>query len=343
MQLSTTSNVHRILVRTPNWIGDAVMTTPAMAAIRYTFPDTEISVLAKPAIAELFQSHPACDRIIIFDKSNGHKGIKGLWRLTRELKQLQFDIAILMQNAFQAAAITFLAGIPIRAGYRTDGRRWLLNYGVPVGSKERQLHHVDYYFNMVKALGIMGPSKHLTLECTKQEFAWSQDIFGQQKYAVIAPGATYGSAKKWKPERFAAVADSLGSQFDLKIVFIGDQGDQATGNQVTAQMQSQPINLIGKTSVRQMLAIISNSRLMVTNDSGPMHVAAAFNTPLIAIFGPTDRQTTSPQSKNARMVYQPLDCVPCLRRHCPTDHACMEAVTVDEVLTAANKLMSETS
>ncbi|MDJ0829485.1 MAG: lipopolysaccharide heptosyltransferase II [Desulfobacterales bacterium] len=342
MRLSKIPNVNRILVRAPNWIGDAVMTTPAMAAIRNTFPDAEISILAKPAIAELFQSHSACDRIIIFDKSNGHKSIQGLWQLTRELKQSQFDMAILMQNAFQAAAITFLAGIPIRAGYRTDGRRLLLNYGIPMGSKERQLHHVDYYFNMVKALGIKGPNKHLTLECTKQETAWSQDTFGQQ-YAVIAPGATYGSAKKWKPERFAAVADSLGNQFDFKIVFIGDQGDQATGNQVAAQMQSQPINLIGKTSVRQMLAIIASSRLLVTNDSGPMHVAAAFNTPLIAIFGSTDHQTTSPQSKNARMIYHRLDCAPCLKRHCPTDHACMEAVTVNDVMATANKLINDTA
>lgn len=149
-------NIKKIMVRSTNWVGDAVMTTPAMGALRAAFPDAEIVVVANPLVSELFNYHPYCDRVIVFDKKGPHKGLVGLWRFTRELQHERFDLAVLLQNAFEAALMALLAGIPRRAGYRTDARRLLLSYGVPVGKSEKQLHHTDYYQQMLQRLGIKG-------------------------------------------------------------------------------------------------------------------------------------------------------------------------------------------
>jgi heptosyltransferase-2 len=156
---------------------------------------------------------------------------------------------------------------------------------------------------------------------------------------AVNPGAAYGSAKRWIPERFAAVADRLAEEFGLRVVLTGGPGEAEIGRDIAAAMKNAPLNLIGSTSVRQMMAVLSLCRLMVTNDSGPMHVAAAFGIPIVAVFGPTDHTTTSPLAGTCRIVRREADCAPCLLRQCPTDHRCMEAVTVDDVLTAARSLL----
>ena len=332
--------VDRIMVRMPNWIGDAVMATPALAAVRAAFPGARITVVANPLVAELFTCHADCDQVIRFDKGRFHAGIRGLWGFCQELRKERFDLAILFQNAFEAAIMSLLAGISRRAGYRTDGRGLLLTAGVPAVDKKHGLHHVDYYLQMLAGLGITGGDGRLRLNLTSDELAGAARQLGPGEWVAVNPGASYGAAKRWIPERFAAVADGLARDFGARIVLTGGPGEVAIGRDIEQAMQGAPLNLIGRTSVRELMAILNHCRLVVSNDSGPMHIAAAFGVPLVAIFGPTDHTTTSPRTDSCRIVRHPADCAPCMLRECPTDHRCMTGVTAGAVLAAAREMWS---
>jgi heptosyltransferase-2 len=168
---------------------------------------------------------------------------------------------------------------------------------------------------------------------------WAAAQLPDGPVATINPGAAYGSAKRWFPERFAAVGDYLAENYGMTVVLTGGPGEAEIGRDIAAAMQTPPLNFIGRTSVRQMMALLAASRIMVTNDSGPMHVGAAFGVPLVAIFGPTDHVTTSPFGTRWELVRKPADCAPCLLRQCPTDHRCMTAVTVEDVNGAVRSLL----
>jgi len=331
-------HIKRICLRATNWIGDAVMTTPAMAALRSAFPTAEIVVVANPPVAELFRHHPYCDRVLVYDKRGGHRGLSGFLRFCGLLRRERFDLAILFQNAVEAALLTFLAGVPRRAGYATDGRRLLLTHAVPVGDAERRLHHTAYYLQMLEVLGIRGGDGCLRLASSEEELAWARTQLGSGVLVAINPGAAYGSAKRWYPDRFAEVGNRLAAEYGARIVLTGGPGEIEIGRDIAAAMSVVPLNLIGKTSVRQMMAILSLCRLVVTNDSGPMHVAAAYGVPIVAVFGPTDHTTTSPLAENCRVIRKEIACAPCLLRQCPTDHRCMEAVGVEDVMAGVREI-----
>lgn len=339
MKTLATNDIRRIMVRSTNWIGDAVMTTPAMGVLRRYFPDAEIVVVANPLVSQLFTHHPYCDRVLVYDKKGKHKGLRGLLGFAAELRAERFDLAILLQNAVEAAILATLARIPRRAGYRTDGRGLLLNHGVSIGEAERQLHHTDYYVRMLERVGISGEAGGLLLQCSDEEQSKARVRLGEETWIAINPGAAYGSAKRWIPQRFAEVGDRLAEIYGVKILLTGGPGEVEIGRDIEQAMNCRPLNMIGKTGVREMMALLSRCRLMITNDSGPMHVAAAFGVPLVAVFGPTDHTTTSPLSDNASMVRKAVDCAPCLLRQCPTDHRCMEAIEVEDVLAAARELL----
>ncbi|WP_435051169.1 lipopolysaccharide heptosyltransferase II [Geoalkalibacter subterraneus] len=337
------ASINKIMVRMTNWVGDAVMTTPALSQVRATFPDAEIVVVANPLVAELFQYHPDCDRVLVFDKKSEHQGLGGFIKFCAQLRRERFDLAILFQNAIEAAFMAAWALIPRRAGYKTDGRGWLLNYGVPAADRKHGLHHTEYYLRMVREIGLSGGDDCLKLALTDDEKQWASQQFSGHPWVAVNPGAAYGSAKRWIPERFAAVADSLAEKHQVQIVLTGGPGEREIGADIENSMHSRPLNLIGQTSVRQMMAVLDRCRLMVTNDSGPMHVAAAFGVPIVAVFGPTDHRTTSPHAQSCRIIRSDADCAPCMLRQCPTDHRCMEAVTVNDVLTAADELLGARS
>jgi len=332
-------NIGKILVRATNWIGDAVMTTPALGAIRAAFPLTEIVLAANPAVAELMTPHPFCDSAIVFDKKGPHAGIGGLWKFCRLIAKERFDLAILFQNAIEAAIIARLARIKIRAGYNTDGRGMLLTHAIPVTKEARRLHHTQYYTNMLQGLGIPPVERKVCLQCTDEEKHWAAGVLGSGRWAAINPGAAYGSAKRWCPERFGQVADALSSEFGFKPVLVGGRGEVEIGREIESQMRAKPLNMIGGTSVRQLMALLASVELVITNDSGPMHVAAAFDRPIVALFGPTDHLTTSPICSRFSLVRKETECAPCLKRQCPTDHRCMMGISVNDVLNAVSALM----
>lgn len=334
-------HIRRIMVRSTNWVGDAVMTTPAMTDLRLAFPEAEIVVVANPLVAQLFTHHPCCDRVLVYDKKGPHKGWGGLWRFARQLSSERFDLAVLLQNAIEAAIMAWFAGIPRRAGYRTDVRRLLLTHGVAVGPEQKLLHHTEYYRHMLGRICSNEGDGRLCLVCSEAEKAWAARTLTGDRWVAINPGAAYGSAKRWLPERFAEVADSLSRDFDLQVVLTGGPAEQEIGRDIEKAMHRPVLNLIGRTSVRQLMAVLESCRLVVTNDSGPMHVAAAFDVPTVAVFGPTDHTTTSPWSHRSRIVRRETDCAPCMLRQCPTDHRCMRAVTADDVLEVARDLLEE--
>ena len=335
------STASRILIRGTNWIGDAVMSEPALSAIRQAFPKAMITLLVKPAIAELYQQHPAIDRLLVYEHRGRHARLSGKWRLACELRRGRFDLAILFQNAFEGALLTFLAGIPRRYGYRTDGRGFLLSDAIDVLQRTNLEHQTHYYLDLLRPLGITASTtvpRLFVSESEEQRMSQRLAEAGVQpteRLIGLNPGSTYGSAKRWLPERFAQTANRLVEQFGGRVAIVGAMGEEALGEAIAKQMPGKPVVLSGRTSIRELMAVIKRCRLFLTNDTGPMHIAAAFGVPVVAVFGPTDATTTSPCGDEHTIVRRPVECSPCLLRECPIDHRCMTGVTVEQVYQAA--------
>ena len=335
-----------LLVRATNWLGDAVMTTPALAGVREGFPDSRIVLLARPLVAELFRHHPDVDEVMVYDLPGRHEGILGRLRLAADLRRRRFDGALLLQNAFDAALIAFLGRIPERAGYPTDMRRILLTLPVPLPHGILERHEVEYYLCLLDGLGIARPAPaSLKLVVTEEEREAmaerlaSLGIGRGTPILAINPGATYGSAKRWYPDRFASVADTLSAEWEAAVVVVGSAAEAPLAGEIGAATRTPPVNLAGRTTVRELMALLSLSSFLVTNDSGPMHVGAALGVPLVAIFGPTDWRRTSPWTSLAKVVRVEVDCSPCRRRTCDRGHECMLGVTPEMVVDAARRLL----
>lgn len=341
------SNAANILIRSTNWIGDAVMTLPAVAAIRNTFPRARITILAKPWVAELFELCPDIDEIMLFHSPGVHDALSGKWRLAGEIRKKQFDAAVLLQNAIEAAIIVFLAGIPVRAGYNSDGRGLLLTHSVRRTKTIREVHQTDYYLEMVKALGCRPAGKEIHLRCGREYDPLAETVIKRHGLADdgllvgMAPGAAYGPAKKWFPERFASVADKLVNKFSAQIVLFGSSGDNDTAAEVQARATYPMADLTGKTGLKEAMALMTRCRLFISNDSGLMHVAAALGVPTIAVFGSTNPVTTSPPGRNHIIIHKDIPCSPCLKPDCPTDFRCMDLIGVDDVYEAAVRMLGD--
>jgi heptosyltransferase-2 len=337
-----------LLLRATNWLGDAVMTTPAVSALRGAYPRVRIVVLAKPIVAELFRHHPDVDEVMIYDRPGRHDGALGRWRMAGELRRRRFDAALLLQNAFDAAILAFLARIPERAGYATDGRRMLLTHPVRLTPDILAQHEVEYYLRLLERLGIPRPaSPSLRIAVTGDERVAMESRLERlgvprgKPVLAINPGATFGSAKRWYPDRFAAVADALSAEWGAVTVLLGSPAEAPLAGEIEDAMGRRPVNLAGKTTVREMMALLSLSSFLVTNDSGPMHIGAALGVPLVAIFGPTNWRRTSPWTPRARIVRVDVDCSPCMLRECNRGHECMLGVTAAMVVDAARDLLPE--
>lgn len=341
------AGIGNILIRAVNWLGDAVMTIPAIGTVREFFPSARITLLATPLVAEMFTPHPWVDEVLIYDRKGRHRGVAGRLRMSAELRQRGFDLAILFPNSFDAALVPWLAGIPRRLGLRSDGRGWLLNYGMPKRLQVPTGHQSGAYRAILAHFGIAASVRSQLLVTTPAEDAAIAELLSSGginpgDFVIgINPGATYGSAKRWYPERFAAVADDLAGRWGAKIVLTGGPDETGIAADIAGTMTSPCLNLAGGTRVRELMAVIKRCNFFVTNDSGPMHIAAAFGVPLVAIFGSTDNTTTFPLAEHAAVVRQQVDCAPCMKRECPTDHRCMTAVTTAMVVEAAERLKEQ--
>jgi heptosyltransferase-2 len=337
--------VDKVLIRAVNWVGDAVMTTPAIGAVRESFPQAEITLLANPLVSQLFSPHQWVDRVITFDLNGAHKGISGRFRLVSQVRKQAFDAAIVLPNSFESALIPWLAGIPVRLGKSSDGRGFMLTEHYHPDVHKPVAHEVTYYLDLVRHFGINGQVSTPLLTVTPTEDGIAVARLAEQGIAAsdfvigINPGAAYGSAKRWYPERFADVAGRLAAAWNAKIVIFGGPGETDIADGIERHLAGQCYNLAGTTSLRELMALIQRCSFFITNDSGPMHIAAAFGVPLVAIFGSTDHIMTSPYSDKAAIVRKESECAPCKLRECPSDHRCMTAVTADDVVQAARNLM----
>lgn len=334
----------KILIRGTNWIGDAVMTLPAVASIRATYPQAHLAMLVKPWVADIYKIFSDLDEVIIYEKKFDHPA--GVFGLARTLKDRKFDAAILLQNAIEAAIIALAARIPVRAGYDSDARGLLLSHSVRRTGEIKKVHQIDYYLEMVKSLGCVSVDREMRLE-TKINVSEAREILKKyipdapENIIGIAPGATYGPAKKWFPDRFAAVAESLSKKHSARVMIMGGKADDATAREVQGFAGTEFINLCGKTSLREAIELISQCRVFISNDSGLMHVAGALNVPTVAIFGSTNPGTTAPAGRKSVIVRHEVPCSPCLKKECPLDFRCMELISVNDVLQAAERLCEE--
>ena len=337
----------RILVRANNWIGDVVLSTPALHALRVAFPGAELSVLAKPWVIPVLRHNPDIDRILIYDARGRHKGIRGVHRLALDLKKERFDCAILLQRAFEAAWISFLARIPVRIGYRTDGRSLLLTHSIRASREEFLVPRVEHNLSMLDAFGVPPADTKVVLNVGQGDLARARErlaTLGVGREDVLfglSPGATFGSAKRWLPERFASLSDRLAGAHRARGIVFGGPAERELGESVSRlASSSELVNLAGLTQLEEAIALIGSCGLFITNDSGLMHVAAALDVPLVAVFGPTDPRTTSPWSRRHVVVRKEgVCCSPCLKRECDVDHRCMRSISVDDVLGAAEGLV----
>ena len=344
-------NPHKILIRSTNWIGDAVMTTPAVRTIRENFPESEITILVHPWVSDVFRYSPRIDRLFLYEKKGRHQGLQGMWRLATELRQEQFDCAILLQNAFEAALITKMAGIPVRGGYTTDARGLLLTHGLEKEPELISKHQVYYYQRMVRGLGLKTGANELELfipgdqiDSAKQRIAeLTGEPAGSTPLIGLNPGAAFGPAKRWPAEKYAELADKICRKTGARILLFGSAADRETAAAIirhAGHAATRMIDLTGATSLIEAMALIGECEVFVTNDSGLMHVAAALHTPMVAIFGSTDHIATGPFSSNATVIRKPLPCSPCKKTHCPEKHfQCMKLITSTEVYAAVTQAL----
>jgi heptosyltransferase II len=333
------SSVSRVMVRAANWLGDAVMSLPAIRAIRDVFPHAHLAVVARPWVADLYARERSIDRVIL------HPALKGLAarrEFAARLRAERFDCTILLQNAFDAALMAWMAGIPERIGYKRDGRGWLLTRAVPVPEPgEIPRHERFYYLELLRRAGLIerfplvedirldgADEARETGAARLRELGIDGPVIG------VSPGAAYGNAKRWLPERFAEAAAKLG----LSVLVFGSKSERALCAEVASWIPHAH-NLAGETTLREFIELAAACRVLLTNDSGAMHVAAALGVPTVTVFGATDETGTGPTGPLACVVRRQVECAPCLLRECPIDHRCMTRVTSDEVAEAAMELI----
>ncbi len=329
-----------IVVRAPNWIGDAVMATPTLSALRAGRPDAAITVLAKPLIAEALTHHPAVDEIMVDEIPGRHAGPAGRLRLAAEIRARRFDTALLLTNSFGSALVMALARVACRIGYRTDGRAMCLTVPIPRPSRVRVHHMTAYYLDLLAPWDLAGSPTDVRLRVTEAERAQAGRRLAEwgigpaEPIVGINPGAAYGSSKRWPAERYAGVARRLTGD-GARVVLFGAASERQLGDAIAAGLDPTPVNAMGRTTLREAMALLTWCGHLVTNDSGPMHLAAALGVPVTAIFGATDPRATGPVGAHAAVIQHPVDCAPCRYRECPIDHRCMTAVTEEEVYQSA--------
>ncbi|HKD50425.1 MAG TPA: lipopolysaccharide heptosyltransferase II [Candidatus Acidoferrum sp.] len=340
----------KILIRATNWVGDAIMALPALRAVRSGFPEAEIAILARPYVADIYREQEICNQLIAYDSQAKHAGMVGRERLAAELQAQKFDVALLLQNAFDAAWLAWRSGIPERIGYARDGRGFLLTKPIRVPKTgEIPLHEKFYYLELLRRAGwihALPEESFVPLNVSESARRRAEELLAQfgaragSLRIAIAAGASYGSAKCWPPARFAELANRLQSESGAEVILFATAREAVVTRAIAAELDRPPVDLTEKTSIADLPALLSQCHLFIGNDSGAMHVAAGVGLAVVAVFGPTDPFGTAPMTPRCTIVQQKPYCSPCFLRHCPTDHRCMLAVTAEMAEAAARPWLS---
>jgi len=338
-------HVKRILVRGVNWVGDTVLTYPAVQQLKTLFPHSHLAILVSSRLVDLWKTSPHVDEIIPFQKK---KGIGSLWEdlnISQSLNERNFDLAVIFPRSFRSAFQVYLARIPIRIGYQDEGRSFFLTHGIHRTKEILRSHRVHYFRKLTEPLGKVEsyPSPRIVLR--EEDRRWAEErlrdlgIRNREPLIGMNPGATYGLAKCWSPRRFGELGKRLCEKWKATLLLFGKEEEGAIAKEILQNLEAGGIDLTGKTRLLQLAALLERCRLLVTNDTGTMHIAAAVGTSVVALFGSTDPSVTGPWGDGHVVVRKDVPCSPCLKRVCPTDHQCMELITVDEVFEKCGKYL----
>lgn len=351
MDATEPENIKRIIVRGTNWVGDAMMTLPALRELRRLFPEAHITLATRSWAKGLFMGAEFVDELHIQDG----RGLSSFFRQVRAWRKGQFDLAVLLTNSFESALVAALARIPIRIGYAADGRARLLTHPIDLPEWRSTKHEIFYYLRIIAGIEwvFTGQQTFLDLQpdaslevsdARKDEARYllrRQGVTQERPVIALCPGSINSRAKRWPVESYAVLADRCIDTLKAQILLVGSKEELEVSRQVANCMHNKPIVLTGQTDLAEVVAVLSVADLLVTNDTGPAHIAAALGRPTLVIFGPTNPLTTRPFSPFAEIIRQPPDCAPCMLRDCPIDHRCMTAITPDEVFAHARALLSD--
>ncbi len=329
-----------------NWVGDAVMSLPALRALRAAYPRARLTVVAKPWVADLYARESFADEVIRYSAVT----LRGKLAFALSLRARRFDTAVLLQNAFEAAALARAAGIPRRIGYARDGRSWLLTDAIaPPRKGEIPRHERFYYLELLRRAGILDAlpeSDAIRLDgaaAAREAGRAALDTRGLVAPRIgLSPGAAFGAAKRWLPERFADAAVRIARIHGASVAVFGSASERPLCEEVSAALAREDVpfhNFAGETTLAEFISLAAACDVYLTNDSGSMHIASALDVPTVAIFGATDDETTGPTGPLARVIREPVDCSPCLLRTCPIDHRCMTRVPAGRVADIALEIM----
>jgi heptosyltransferase-2 len=337
------SQVNRILIRGVNWVGDTVLSYPAVQQLKTLFPKSHLAILIPSYLVDLWKTFPYVDEIIPFQKK---EGIGSIWEdlnLSQSLKERNFDLAVILPRSFRSAFHIFLARIPIRIGYQSEGRSLFLTHGIRRTKEILHGHRVHYYRKLIEALGKTEglPSPKIFLR--EEDRRWADGVLKDlgipegKPLIGMNPGATYGLAKCWYPDRFGKLGKRLAEKWEARILLFGKEEERPIVDEILHYLGTDGIDLTGKTGLLQLAALLERCTLLVTNDTGTMHMATAVGIPVAALFGSTPPLATGPWGEGHVVVRRDVPCSPCWKRICPKDHRCMELITVDEVQKVVDK------
>lgn len=327
-----------IIVRMPNWIGDLVMATPILTDLRAAFPEASITAMAYEKIGTLLETDPAIDELFLFSRAKGMIRRIRQRNIVKKLRDGKYDLGILLTNSFSSAWQFWQGGVKNKVGFSADGRAFLLDHAASFPKERKTQHLVLTYKALLEKLGIKRSDTRprLFLKEGEKKEAWGLvkrfDIPANPKLIGINPGAAYGSAKCWLPERFREVAKRLIEEDPAHVViFFGDMSHKQLINDICSGLPARVLNLAGQTDLRSLMALISICSVFLTNDSGPMHIADSLDVPLVALFGSTDPIATGPYRHSQAVMQKKVSCAPCFKRVCPIDFPCMKGLTVEAV------------
>lgn len=325
-----------IIVRMPNWLGDAVMATPVLEDIRHRWKKAKITAMCQSNITPLFAEDPHVDELLSFQRPSGWIHRQQHSAMIEELRLGHYDLGILLTHSFSSAWWFWRGNVQNRIGYIGHWRRFLLDKAVPFPPDKNKQHLVFTYKMLLKPLGIPLSNSVPRLYVTQEEQLAAKEclvrsgVKNEQILVGINPGAAYGSAKCWLPDRFRAITMKLLTNPNIAVVCFGDSTGASLVQEICAEMPERVINLAGRTTLRELIALIQSCHIFLTNDSGPMHIASALGIPLVALFGSTSEMTTGP-FQGGEVIHKHVECSPCYKRTCPIDFRCMTQIEVDEV------------
>lgn len=342
----------KILVRGTNWVGDAVMTIPALRELRRIFPDAHITLYTRGWAKGIFQDADFLDEILVFDKTSSK--VKDAFAQSVVLKKGNYDLAVLFPNSFESALIAKLAAIPQRFGYAKEGRSFLLSDTVEIPAWKNERHEVHFYLNLIaeieksilKTQTVTAAQPQFDLHVSEERRAAARKILIEseidvrKKTVALGVGSTNSRAKRWHAESYARLNDLLQTESNTNVILVGAKDEIDVSNEVYEKSKKKPFVLTGKTDLAEIVAVLSEIDLLVSNDMGLAHIAPAVGTKTLVIFGPTNEKTTRPFPEIAEIIRRNVECSPCMLRDCPIDHRCMTRISPHEVFEKAKEKLN---